>query len=396
MRRLLAKALRRVAFAVYCGFVASILLFLLFEFRPSLLDHVSLDWLRYYAIRHQFKPDAQLVFVPPDPGPKVDSGNWYGDLYRPEWDHATPVRYRMSYTASGFRVNSSRPPYDALFVGDSFVETGVNDSGTLSEVVHSMAGVSTYNLGRAFYGPEQYLQLMRTYGVTIHPKVAFFCYFGGNDRRDLAEFARWRKSGRYYFLEDFRQRSIISRYGLVIRELASQIVGVMRRTVTRIRHKLQPGRADPDLAFCDVGGRIVPMRFVYWSHQTPEEIAGSPEGKRLAEIVGAFRNLCEQNGIEPVILYLPRKSEIYDQFCTRASGAEVLNEVERQRPFRDAESIAVGRVAAASGVRFISLLAPLRREAAAGRLLYYSFDSHWNSDGISVAGRAISSGFFGR
>jgi hypothetical protein len=54
---------RLLLFALYAILAASLLLFSLFKFSPSLLDYVNLQSIAYYALKHELISDPTLVFV---------------------------------------------------------------------------------------------------------------------------------------------------------------------------------------------------------------------------------------------------------------------------------------------------------------------------------------------
>ena len=75
--------------APYAFLVASLLLFSLFEFFPSLLDVVNLQSIAYYGLKRELISDPSLVFVLR----KVDDvlqTTWMGDQYSAEYGVDVP------------------------------------------------------------------------------------------------------------------------------------------------------------------------------------------------------------------------------------------------------------------------------------------------------------------
>jgi len=119
----------------------------------------------YYAQWQEYRPDDTLVFVPTraDQGhPTTLQTEYRGDLFSSIFGVPSQVlKYDANYTADGFRINSSDSDFEVLVIGDSYVEIGENDSVTLSELVKETSKLPTFNLGRAWYGPFQYLELLK-------------------------------------------------------------------------------------------------------------------------------------------------------------------------------------------------------------------------------------------
>ena len=89
------------------------------------------------------------MFVPRQANKVVDAVEFRGDGYSHGFGvEVSPISYHASYTNKGFRTNSSKPPFDVLVIGDSYIEFGESDDSTLSELLKQESGLSTLNLGR--------------------------------------------------------------------------------------------------------------------------------------------------------------------------------------------------------------------------------------------------------
>src|SRR5262245_12698932 len=185
MKTLLFRVAKYSAFATYLLFASTFLLFSLLEFVPALTEYINLQPIRYYAQRHEYHPDPTLVFIPNRAGQKSGATlqtNFVGDMYSPVYGVASPaIKYHATYSPEGFRSNSSASGFQVLVLGDSYVEIGEEDSLTLSEQLKLVSGLSTFNLGRAWYGPFQYLELFKQYAPLVKPQYAVLCFFDGND-----------------------------------------------------------------------------------------------------------------------------------------------------------------------------------------------------------------------
>jgi hypothetical protein len=198
----LKRLVRVVLYAAYSLLAASLLLFVLLEASPSLRRSLGAHRIRYWALQEQFAPNPVLVFVHRQTNySRTTSGK--GDLYNPRYRVEPPtIHYVESYNELGFRSNSSPPPYELLVIGDSYIQIGETDDDTLSERLAQKTGLSTFNLGRGWYGPHQYLELLRRHGPELGARYALFCFFDGNDVENVEESPIRRGASRIGRMED--------------------------------------------------------------------------------------------------------------------------------------------------------------------------------------------------
>ena len=71
------------------------------------------------------------------------------------------------------------------------------------------------------------------------------------------------------------------------------------------------------------------------------------------------------------------------------SGQRFVQAAARQRPIRTNMVEALTTLAQRVELPLINLLPAFEQQAAAGKLLYYPFDSHWNGEGIQAAAETI-------
>jgi hypothetical protein len=369
---------------------ASLLLFSLFEVFPSLLDAVNLQAIAYYGLQRTLRADPALVFVPHQMD-DVLQGTSVGDLYAAEYGvDVVPRPYVVTTTAEGFRPNSAAPPYEIVLVGDSFLSTGEDDASTLSERLRAVSGRATYNLARAWYGPYQYLELLKRYGLALRPKVALLGFNAGGDLEDTREYHRWRRERRYYFYADHAQRPFVVRYALALADTGVYLRDTLATRLARPTPPVASGEIHPHLGLIQVGAQVVPMVFGDWNPEgSGAQLLASAEWQALHALLTEFHDRCRAHGILPVLLYIPSKSQVYAAYATADSGRQVVQAAARQRPIRTNMVEALTTLAQQVDLPLINLLPAFEQHAAAGRLLYYPFDTHWNGEGIQAAATAI-------
>ena len=86
MKTLFFRITKYSLFAAYLLFASTFLLFSLLEFVPAVTEYINLQPIRYYAQRHEYRPDPTLVFIPnraaQKNGPTLQT-NFVGDMYTP-------------------------------------------------------------------------------------------------------------------------------------------------------------------------------------------------------------------------------------------------------------------------------------------------------------------------
>jgi hypothetical protein len=376
--------------AACASLVISLLLFSLFECFPRLVDAVNLQAIAYYGLPRALLADPAFVFAPR----KVDyvlQGTSIGDLYAAEYGvDVVPMPYVATTNAEGFRPNSAGAPYAIVLVGDSFLTTGEDDASTLSERLRAVSGRATYNLSRAWYGPYQYLELLKRYGLALRPQVVLLEFDAGTDIDDIREYHRWRREHRYYFYADHAQRPFFVRYTVALADTGASLRDTIARRLARQPRPRALGAIHPDLGVIRVGAQLVPMVFGDWNPEgSAEQLLATAEWQALRALLTEFHDLCRASGILPVLLYIPTKSQVYAAYATAHSGRRFLQAAARQHPLRTNMVTALTTLAQRVDLPLINLLPAFEQHAEAGRLLYYPFDTHWNGEGIQAAAAYI-------
>jgi hypothetical protein len=392
------RTVRPLLFSVYLLLVTTFALFSLFEFFPNLLNSINLQAIRYYAQVAEYLADPTLVFVPRLGRKVVHVDEFRGELYSPRFGvEVPPMTYHASYTDAGFRTNSSMSPFDILVVGDSFIEVGESDDSTLSEWLKQESGLSAMNLGRGWYGPHQYLEVFKRYGLGTNARYAIFAFFSGNDAEDTRQYMRWQKGGQrgnYYSFVVGRQNFFV-RYFYAVRDT----FGVIRSWLKR-HFEQSPGSiadlavgngTDPDVGLIRLNAHLVPMYFIYWNQPaTSTQLLERPEWKSIRAVIGQFKALARQENMIPIIVFIPTKAEVYGTRFDQGSGTRFLSRIQEQLQFERNTSEALVAICAEEQVRLVNLLPVFQVLAGEGELLYYPFDTHWNSTGRRAAAKALA------
>ena len=394
---ILWRTIKAILFSFYLIFITTFLLFSLLEFFPDLVKAVSLQSIRYYAQASEYVADPTLVVVPRHANRVVDAFDFRGDVYSPGFGiEVPPISYHASYTNSGFRTNSSQPPFDMVVIGDSYIEFGESDDSTLSELLKQELGLSTLNLGRGWYGPPQYLEVFKRYGIGTTAHYAILAFFSGNDAEDTRQYIRWQRGGEGgdYYSFVVGRRSFFIKYLHAFRDTYKAIIHWRKELPrTESTEAANSHAVHPDVGMIQLGGNLVPMYFNYWNqHATSTQMLEREEWKHIRTVIGQFKALAEQHMIIPIIVFIPTKLEVYGSLFDHQSGSRFLSRIHEQLQFDMNTSDALEAVSQEQSVQMVNLMPAFRALARQGKVLYHPFDTHWNVTGRRAAAEALARG----
>lgn len=280
------------------------------------------------------------------------------------------VDYRTD--ENGFRNAVETKRADVVFIGDSFTEaTQVEEPDTFVRRVERISKLSAVNLGRAAYGPQQELIVLRRYGLSYRPRVVIWQLFEGNDLSDASVFAEWKRN------PEARVASFKQRY--MENSLLADWIPKVRRPPTKF----------PIVKFkyTDGSESLISLRYKY----DPDAPSRNPEG--FAETTKAIEtgyHLCQSQGVKLVVVLVPpmiRVLEPYLFFEREEERARYLpNASADAKNFSSKIADFCGQV----GCSFIDTYAALRDAAAVNnRNLYVPVDEHLDINGHEVVAQAV-------
>ena len=383
-----AHLLGKAALATSSLLLSHFLLFCLLERYPSLINVIHLQNVSYYAIKSCCVSDGNLVFREVQ-----SSGNSYykGDLYSSVYMVDVPsIHTRWSSDKEGFRHNHPAEFSDVVVIGDSYIAFGENEADTFGKRLERLSGLSVQNLGVGGYGPFQYLEILKRHGIPTKPKYALFCFYEGNDIRDIRGYLEWKRTGKYngrYFSQPF-----LGRYVTALTDEISYLRSLASTTIQLVPNTSRRRNIHPDVAVVTIGNRNYEVLFHYKSDPRPvDQIIRSTEWKHLGKILAEFKEISQRNGIMPIIMYIPSKEHIYAQYSTEESGENWLKIRSEQVAAKANMEDAMIRVLDGLDIKLTSLTPVFEGAAKEGKFLYYPFDTHWNSTGREMAAAFVAS-----
>jgi hypothetical protein len=270
----------------------------------------------------------------------------------------------------GFRNPPGTQRADIVFIGDSFTEAAtVTEEDTFARRIATAAKMSSINLGRGAYGPQQELIVLERYGLAYQPRIVVWQLFEGNDLTDAQIFADWKKNPEQTapLRERYFNNSLLSEWLRKTRLSDAPLVILRHNDGTAhrftIRYAYEPGQPDD-----------IPLGF----EETRRVIE---EGNRL----------CLSQGAKLIILLIPTMVRVLEPYLnfdtvedqTRYLPLGVHNE---KKDFSRQTAEICERI----GCTFIDAFDALRQAAASdNRSLYIPNDEHLDVRGHEVIARRL-------
>jgi lysophospholipase L1-like esterase len=299
----------------------------------------------------------------------------FGYLYRPNFTgRLSRGALDFSFTTDehGFRNPSPWPARaDIVVVGDSMAfGYGVGDAQAWPRLVaDALPNLKVINLGLIGASPQQYLRLLESFGLPLHPKLVLFMLFSGNDLYDTREFQEWVDAATN---QTYQEWEVTSGHppdsGWLQRLLeSSRLIAFLRGSL----RSLTAGTSTT-VDFED-GGHV---RLAPGMLRSSIEMAhpGDPVFERAMTTIERARDLTQQQGGHFLVLLMPSKEEVY-----------------LPRTGQPAPPLASSLKAALAkrGIDTLDLTPPLQAHASDPAPLFYEIDGHPNANGYRLIARLV-------
>jgi SGNH hydrolase-like domain, acetyltransferase AlgX len=384
------------ALTVFCSFfISSLALFALFELFPSLIIRFGLDRIDYYAWKNCCIPDPTLLYRY---RPMMDQTiPFQGYLYSPLYGVDVPVMtVHLTTNVEGFMNTETAPKFPHIAViGDSFIADALDEPDTFSRRLEADSGWKVSNLAVAGYGPFQYLEILKRYGIQLKPRYVLFVLYAGNDVEDLRSYLRLEGSEGYYFARllakpfPLRYMAAVVGFGRFFRRMGYTAESMLLRRWSESYGHTE--KVHPDIAVVRLGSHTYKMLLTAENKEaSTATLANSQEWQALKQILTEFKDLCIENNIVPLTMYIPTAVSILAEHSTDESGKNWLalrdTQIARKRVTEEA-FIALTRELK---IQLVDLTPSFEAAANSGQLIYYTFDTHWNSAGREVAAAYVA------
>ncbi len=311
-----------------------------------------------------------------DQGMRV-SDRRFGFLYRPRFTgrlSRDDVDFTFHTDEHGFRNPTPWPARaDVVVVGDSLAFSyGVGDAQAWPRLVaDALPNLKIINLGLIGASPQQYLRILETFGLELHPKLVLFMLFSGNDLYDARQFQQWDEApaGQTYeewqitsgqpldlgWFEELLERS----------RLVTFLRGARRAVSARV--------ASTDVDFED--GRRVRLAPSLLQVSIDMAHPGDPVFELVMTTIERARALTQQQGGHFLVLLMPSKEEVY------------LPRIGEPAPPLAAS---LKEALVKRGIDTLDLTPDLQAHAREAAPLFYEVDGHPNANGYRLIARLVA------
>jgi hypothetical protein len=357
----------------------------------------------------RFLPNASQTWEPErsDGGPPIK-------LFEPHAEFAytfvdTGEHGRLRMDALGF----CNPPADApdrahipiVAIGDSFTACHAPaPERTWPSLLGRTLGRGAYNLGRGGYGPYEYLELLRLFGLQRTPEVVVMQIYEGNDLRDAARYFAYRDAGpteRRRFLERagwnplrFEPAAWLDNalgrsswaYDFVVVGSAVELSNLVDTIAAEPRSKIELRYTlelpEGPIAMNGQNNDRDELR-------TARDVESGALALELFDpALDRFAALARAHGFLPVVAYAPAAYTAYAElvrFRDPSVGAPLAAFSARQRAH-------LATATAARGLTFVDLTPAFQAAARerGGELLYYPLNVHYTPAGQRVVADTLA------
>jgi len=311
--------------------------------------------------------------------------------------------YTGGHDAWGFRNTRTPESVDIVCIGDSMtygISAQARDSWPA--VLGKIRSTSVYNMGLGGYGPIQYLHLMRTQAVKLHPKTIIVGFYFGNDLLDVYNEVRFNEKWSGYgrlgdldvnapafafqappgkFLGDLRdwlsRHSVF--YALLTRTSLFDFIRV-REMMQRDNGSLIMYRDDKHNENFKLGAAD---RFLDMSDPRIKSAM-----QITKQVLRDMRSLSETDGFRLILALIPTKERVYGKLLDQAG---YIAKYPRLADALHQEDVARNTIVGflhQSNIEFVDLLPELEEEVEK-RDLYPLGDGHPNKDGYRVIAETL-------
>ena len=336
-----------------------------------------------YKIRYSDTPPTARSYPSPPPGyPTVD--------------------VILTTDGRGYRNLTRLEQYDIMTVGDSFTEgSRVSDDEAWPVLLGRKLNQTVYNLGISGGHPDYYLNAFEAFGLALKPKTAVFMIYGGNDFKESQSGRRSAKPLGERMRDTVKaspvvlglKRAFIRYLGPINADVPVPGANILSWMPVAVR----PG---PDAKYYS----FKPKRLVrlYWTKKAFRESEGWIS---TAQIFRKIKALCAGEGIRLIFAYAPSKPQVVmplvkervtaEQLHTFASftkrGLPPPEEFKRELYTRlDNQETVLREFFEKEGIEFVTTTETIRKTAAEGRQVYYTYDQHWTALGQAAVAEKLS------
>jgi len=305
--------------------------------------------------------------------------------------------------AEGFFNKENIDRADVVVVGDSFVgATRVPYDMMWVQQLGEKLGRPVANLGVPYYGATQELVVLKKYGLKKNPKLVVWAYFEGNDIWESERHEKYLVSGKDWvdFQCELNTGPKPAHYKRPIVRLLLALAGA-RQEGRRLRDEFNPVRYK-------VGEeeRLTSIVFSYTSRLalSREELEEQPGCKPAIEAICEAKRLCDEAGVEFLLVYIPAKAHVYwplikdridavafYRYVRQYRGGETEEDAEKfWQKLNDNMDVQRDLIKELLPEKnFLDVTGPFRKKVVAGEKMFYVYDTHFSQTGNKFCAETV-------
>ncbi|MFO1059500.1 MAG: GDSL-type esterase/lipase family protein [Dongiaceae bacterium] len=341
-------------------------------------------------------PNADIVYLlaRQDGGPPLR-------MYKPNAEVSLPTRSDGGPAAVRLDRNGFCNPDDAInalakvdlvAIGDSFTFcTKLAAADTWPARLGAASHRTVLNLGVPGVGIDEYLEVLRVFGLPRHPAVVILNIYEGNDLRDAVRYRDFVAEHRSGAPEKASRRSLVSgwlgrnsyAWNLIVSgiDAASGEIRRRRNPKGEIDFHYDLALADRTIAFNVENGDLDEVR------SARGVAAGKLDPAWLDPGLERFAAQARQSGFVPLVTYAPAAYTAYDRFVKFSDPELAPLMAAYSRRLRDHLREACQRL----GLRFVDLTPALQAAAATSREPLYGYANlHFTPAGTAVVAATLA------
>ena len=304
----------------------------------------------------------------------------------------------------GFRNAGTLEKADIVVLGDSFAEgSNVPDGVVWPVLLAEKLGADSVNLGMSGYGPGDYVESLRNYGLSLKPRIVLCMLYEGNDFRAAGTALADEKTTLSRRLKKYFKQSPLKDGldKLVIRTLGPvNSTGSIRgaEIVDWLPVAVPEGPKAKYYAFTPDKVRDL--------YEDADEFAGGRHWRNLKHRLEEMAALCRQDGCRFVVTYAPTTAHVVLPLAVdklAAANLRAFTAISYRGDLPDADTFlakllssidarenVVASWCQEAAIPFVGLTHSLRRAVADGVQAYYSYDQHWTPDGHAIVAEHLA------
>jgi lysophospholipase L1-like esterase len=304
---------------------------------------------------------------------------YIGGLERPHSHDVISGRdFSAPFRTDGYGFRNAWPwpeQADIVVVGDSFVfGYGVADTEAWPALLaQALPQARVINLGLSGAGPQQYLRIYETFGVSLQPKVLVVGLLLINDFWDAAMFDRWVKAHTEEHYLVWRSRP----YHFTLSRPLASLKNALRQysyVYNLARNAYRAWRKGGAIHLEQTDGtrlQLVP------SFVAQAASMGQPARREFQLVLQALvdlQTLARQHGTSVLVVIQPAKEEVYLPLLSKPVA-------DLSAPLRLALD--------AQGIAYLDVTAAFQQCARTGERLFFEVDGHINKQGHRLLAQEV-------